>query len=132
MAEAAAPAKQEAAPTQISLGITGSPVPLNPGVSLSGSVVFVNLPPTPVFIWTWASNGALANIFNGEQNDCLPCQIGSNGPFTFNPNVVQPNQTVYFQANAAPPSARPAEAAEKNALTGVRGTIKIGSMTHTA
>jgi hypothetical protein len=122
-----APAKHEAAgPSSISLGISGAPVPLSTNASLSGGITFVNLPPTPVKIWTWDANGNLANIFQGESNYYVQCQIGSNGPFNF-ASTVTLNQTLGFQANSVPPSEH-REAGEKDVASGVKGTIKITSM----
>lgn len=129
MAEAA-PAKQAAAASSISVNLTGAPVPLDTNASLSGGIIFINLPPTPVKIWTWDANGNLANIFVGETNHYVQCQLGSNGPFNF-ASSVSLNQTLSFQANSNPPSAH-GEAAEKALLSGGKGTIKIGSMGHPA
>jgi hypothetical protein len=127
MAEAA-PAKREAVASSISLALTGAPVPLNTNASLSGGVTFINLPPSPIKIWTWNASGALANIFVGQTGNYVSCQLGSNGPFQFNSSVTL-NQTLSFQANANAPSAH-GEAVEKDALSGVKGTIKITSMSH--
>jgi hypothetical protein len=127
MAEAA-PAKHEAAagPSSISLGISGAPVPLSTNASLSGGITFINLPPTPVKIWTWGANGDLANIFVGQTGNYVSCQLGSNGPFSFNSSVAL-NQSLGFQANSIPPSEH-GKAHEKDVLSGVKGTIKITSM----
>ncbi len=123
-----APAKHEAAgPSSINLGISGAPVPLSTDASLSGGITFINLPPTPVKIWTWDANGNLANIFQGETGNYVQCQLGSNGPFHF-ASTVALNQTLGFQANSVPPSEH-GKAHEKDVLSGVRGTIKITSMT---
>ncbi len=122
-----APAKHEVAgPSSINLGISGAPVPLSTNASLSGGITFINLPPTPVKIWTWGANGALANIFVGQTGNYVSCQLGSNGPFSFNSSVAL-NQSLGFQANSTPPSEH-GEVHEKDALSGVRGTIKITSM----
>ena len=125
MAEAA-PAKHEAAASSISLGISGAPVPLSTNASLSGGITFINLPPTPVKIWTWDATGTLANIFVGQTGNYVSCQLGSNGPFSFNSSVAL-NQTLGFQANSIPPSEH-GEAHGRDVASGVRGTIKITSM----
>jgi len=129
MAEAA-PAKHEAAASSISVSLTGAPVPLNTNASLSGGIIFINLPPSPVKVWTWDASGNLANIFVGETNFYVQCQVGSNGPFQFAPSVTL-NQTLTIQGNSVPPTAH-GEAAAKDALSGGKGTIKIGSMSHPA
>ena len=122
-----APAKHEVAgPSSISLGISGAPVPLSTNASLSGGITFVNLPPTPVKIWTWDATGTLANIFVGQTGNYVSCQLGSNGPFSFNSSVAL-NQTLGFQANSIPPSEH-GEAHRTDVASGVRGTIKITSM----
>jgi|SRR5580658_4632790 hypothetical protein len=117
-------ARKADAPSQISLALTGAPVPLSSTVVLSGSVEFVNLPPSPIVIWTW-DNGVLANVFVGETNDCVPCTLGTNGPFTFSSNV-KVGDTITIQANSGPPSQR-AAAGTKRVQSGVKGTIKVGS-----
>ncbi|MGA8071907.1 MAG: hypothetical protein WB995_00445 [Candidatus Acidiferrales bacterium] len=127
MAEAAPAKKGALAPSQINLALTGAPVPLTSSVPINGSVEFINLPPSPVTIWTWDASGALANIFTGEQNHCVPCQLGGNGPFSFDTSKVAVGDTLNFQANSKAPVPH-GGAIEKDALTGVKGTIKVTSM----
>ena len=125
MAEAA-PAKHAAAISTINLAITGAPVPLNTNSALSGEILFINLQPTPVNIWTWNNSGVLANIFAGQTSNNIPCHLGNNGPFTFNSSV-KLNDTLTFQANSNPPEGHEPAHGEP-ALSGGKGTIKITSM----
>jgi hypothetical protein len=123
-----APAKGVAAPASITVSINGSPSPLNSPVTLPQQVAFtLTGTSSQAWLYTWGTNKALANIFQGQTNDYLVLNLGPNPAQTL---VVGPG-TVWFEAVPVNSPAPPPPTVEKGhrVETGVKGTIMISSST---
>jgi Flp pilus assembly protein TadG len=95
------------------------PTPQNSSVANNGTVTFI-CQSRPSWVWTGVGN-ALVNAFVGETNNYIPCNVGSNGPYSIAP--AYQNSTINIiplavNSNPPPPMFR----------DNLRGTIKVGSM----
>ena len=93
--------------------------PANANVANLGTVQFIA--PQALWVWTFVS-GALANVFNGEQSDHVPCGAGGNNSFTVLSQYSNTIITVVGTAVNAPPPPPPTN------ITGtLKGTIHVGT-----
>jgi hypothetical protein len=113
--------KKAAAPSTDTISITYSNSqyginPVDSSVANDGSVYFVCA--QACWIYTQV-DGEYVNAFEGETNDYIPCNGGSNGPFTpaYEDTVID----IYpVDPNAGPPVRKPIDI--------VKGSISVGSM----
>jgi hypothetical protein len=109
----------------ITVSVNGTPNPLTTNADIDDTITFVVSPGPGCYLWTW-DNSELANVFENQSNNNEPLAYPKpNGPYSFNPSVVSPGDTVTFQTNANPPSA--SEEARGGPEIGVKGTIQISS-----